>query len=99
ATEPVSLATTRKLYSRSAICRLAASAAGPNAVESFAHLASIRAPTLLTWGRDDRVSTLDRALVPMRLIPDCQLHVFPHCGHWAMIECKEDFETLVLGFL
>ena len=54
---------------------------------------------LLLHGPSTWLRTLDRALVPTRLIPHCQLHVFPHCDHWAMIECKEDFETLVLGFL
>jgi len=38
-------------------------------------------PTLLTWGRDDRVSPLDRALLPMRLIPKYELHVLHDRGH------------------
>jgi hypothetical protein len=25
--------------------------------------------------------------------------VFPNCGHWAMIEAKDAFESLVLAFL
>jgi 2-hydroxy-6-oxonona-2,4-dienedioate hydrolase len=99
ATEPVTLATTRKLYSREGIKALTAAATGPEAVQSFAHLARIRAPTLIAWGRDDRVSTLDRALLPMRLIPNCEMHIFPHCGHWTMIERKPEFERLALEFL
>jgi pimeloyl-ACP methyl ester carboxylesterase len=59
----------------------------------------VKSPTLLTWGRDDRVSPLDMALVPMRTIPKAELHVFPNCGHWTMIEQKEAFERTVLGFL
>jgi pimeloyl-ACP methyl ester carboxylesterase len=59
----------------------------------------VAAPTLLTWGRDDRVSPLDMALIPMRTIPNAELHVFPNCGHWAMIEAKDAFESTVLGFL
>jgi pimeloyl-ACP methyl ester carboxylesterase len=39
------------------------------------------------------------ALVPMRLLPQAELHVFPRCGHWTMIEAKEAWETTVLGFL
>jgi 2-hydroxy-6-oxonona-2,4-dienedioate hydrolase len=62
-------------------------------------LRQIKAPTLLTWGRDDRVTPLDGALAPMRLIPKCELHVFPDCGHWCMIERKDEFESLVLSFL
>lgn len=56
-------------------------------------------PTLLTWGRDDRVSPPDMAMVPMRLIPQAELHVFPNCGHWVMIEAKQAFEGAVLEFL
>ena len=39
------------------------------------------------------------ALVPMRTIPDVELHVFPNCGHWAMIEQKSAWEAVVLAFL
>ena len=35
----------------------------------------------------------------MRTIPNAELHVFPNCGHWAMIEAKAAFESTVLGFL
>ena len=59
----------------------------------------VTCPTLLTWGRDDRVSPPDMAMVPMRLIPDAELHVFPKCGHWVMIEAKNAFEGAVLDFL
>ena len=99
AIEPVTLATTRKLYSRAGVKALAEAVEGPNGVDSFGHLARIKAPTLICWGREDRVSTLDRALLPMRLIRNCELHVFPNCGHWTMIEHKFEFERLVLEFL
>jgi pimeloyl-ACP methyl ester carboxylesterase len=65
----------------------------------WAQMHKVAAPTLLTWGRDDRVSPLDMALIPMRTIPTAELHVFPNCGHWAMIEAKDAFEGVVLGFL
>ncbi|MGI9288959.1 MAG: hypothetical protein ACR2P1_26530 [Pseudomonadales bacterium] len=51
------------------------------------------------WGRDDRASPLETGLIPMRIIPNCEFHVFPNCGHWAMIECKQQFESLVSSFL
>ncbi|PYE18112.1 pimeloyl-ACP methyl ester carboxylesterase [Williamsia limnetica] len=59
----------------------------------------VSCPTLLTWGRDDRVSPPDMAMVPMRLIPQAELHVFPNCGHWVMIEAKRAFESAVGEFL
>ncbi|WP_027873678.1 alpha/beta fold hydrolase [Spongiibacter marinus] len=99
ATEPVTLATTRALYSRSAIAAIADYRRGENAAQVVAHLPRIQAPTLITWGRDDRVSPLDISLLPMRMIPNAELHVFPNCGHWAMIECKVRFESLAIDFI
>jgi pimeloyl-ACP methyl ester carboxylesterase len=99
ALEPTTLATSRKLYSRASIDATAAFFRGDMATVRIAHLSSIKAPTLITWGRDDRVSPVDIALLPMRLIPNAELHVFPNCGHWAMIERKAEFESLVLAFL
>lgn len=99
ALEPKTLATTRQLYSRAALDGMAEMFAGPNATQRIAHLSSITAPTLLTWGRDDRVTPVDMALLPMKLIPNCELHVFPNCGHWAMIERRTEFNAVVSAFL
>ena len=65
----------------------------------WAIMHKVKAPTLLTWGRDDRVSPLDMALIPMRTIPNAELHVFPNCGHWAQIEEAEEFATVCTDFL
>lgn len=67
--------------------------------DTLALLRRIQAPTLVTWGRDDRVTPLDGFIGPMRLIRHGELHVFPDCGHWAMIERKGDWERVVLSFL
>ena len=99
ACEPKTLATAQAFYAKAAIADIAAKRQGANACKTIEHLPSIQAPTLITWGREDRVSPLDISLLPMRLIPNCELHVFPRCGHWAMIECKQRFEQLVLGFI
>ena len=72
---------------------------GEHSVQRVAHLASIKAPTLITWGRDDRVTPMDIALLPMRIMPNAELHVFPNCGHWVMIERKAEFESAVTAFL
>jgi 2-hydroxy-6-oxonona-2,4-dienedioate hydrolase len=99
ALDPVTMATSKKLYSRQAMDAIAVMTEGPHAAATFAHLAAIQAPTLIAWGRDDRVSSMDRAFVAMRMIPNAELHVFPKCGHWAMIERKAEFESVVLAFL
>jgi 4,5:9,10-diseco-3-hydroxy-5,9,17-trioxoandrosta-1(10),2-diene-4-oate hydrolase len=59
----------------------------------------IRARTLLTWGREDRVNPVDGAFLGLKLIPKASLHVFPHCGHWAQIEAAEDFHAVTRAFL
>jgi pimeloyl-ACP methyl ester carboxylesterase len=99
ATRPEIAAESKKMYSRAGLPLIRQSLNGVGASNSIAHLAHIQAPTLLLWGRDDRVSPLDMALVPMRLIPRCELHVFHDCGHWVMIERRAEFERTVLAYL
>lgn len=65
----------------------------------WAMMHKVKCPTLLTWGLDDRVSPPDMSLAPLRLIPNAELHVFPKCGHWVMIEAKDAFEKTVREFL
>lgn len=59
----------------------------------------LRHKVLLVWGREDRVNPLDGAFAALKLIPKAQLHVFPRCGHWAQLECFDEFNRLVTGFL
>lgn len=99
ATEPSTLASARKMYSRAAIEGMGKAAAASTEAPYWAMLHKVQARTLITWGRDDRVSPMDMALLPMRTIPDAELHVFPDCGHWAMIEQKAAWESAVLAFL
>ncbi|MEZ5167383.1 MAG: alpha/beta fold hydrolase [Acidimicrobiales bacterium] len=67
--------------------------------DTLALLRRIQAPTLVTWGRDDRVTPLDGFLVPLRLLRNGEIHIFPNCGHWAMLERRDDWERVVLSFL
>lgn len=99
ATDAASLATARAMYSREAFETRQAATAASGRPPYWAMLHKVRAPTLLTWGRDDRVSPLDTAIVPMRTIPRAELHVFPNCGHWTMYEQQEAFCSTVLAFL
>ena len=97
ATAPGALDDVRRLFNRPMLAAMRHSSAG--AADTVAMLSKIEAPTLMTWGRDDRVTPLDNALVPMRLIRKGELHVFYNCGHWAMIERKDEFESVVLSYL
>jgi len=99
ATEPSTLASARRMYGRGVLEANAAAAARSGQPPWWAMLHTIKAKTLLTWGRDDRVSPVDMAILPMRTIPDVEVHIFPNCGHWVMIEQKAAWESAVLAFL
>lgn len=99
ATDPETLDSARRMYGKAAFTQMVKMMEASDAPPPWAMMHKVKAPTLLTWGRDDRVSPLDMALIPMRTIPKAELHVFPNCGHWAMIEQKEAFESAVLAFL
>ncbi len=58
----------------------------------------IKHEVLITWGREDRVQPLDGAFVGFRLLENARLHVFPKCGHWAMVERRAEFEQLTTDF-
>lgn len=92
ATDPRTAADLKNLYNRRMLEGMRVGRAF-GAVDSVATLTKIKAPTLLMWGRDDRVTPLDSSLSAMRLISRCELHVFYDCGHWAMIERKDEFES------
>lgn len=62
-------------------------------------LSEIIAPTLVTWGRDDRFVPMDHALRLLHGLPNAELHVFGRCGHWAQWEHADKFNRLVLDFL
>lgn len=99
ATDPETLASARRMYGKKAYGAMMQMMAASKAPMPWAMLHRVQCPTLVTWGRDDRVSPLDMALIPMRTIPNAEVHVFPNCGHWAMIEAKDAFTRVVLEFL
>jgi pimeloyl-ACP methyl ester carboxylesterase len=99
ATDPETLESARRMYGKAAFAAMMEMMRNADFPLPWSIMHKVKAPTLLTWGRDDRVSPLDMALVPMRTIPNAELHVFPNCGHWVMIEAKAAFERTVLSFL
>ena len=55
--------------------------------------------TLVIHGREDQVIPLQNSLTLGAWIPNSQLHVFGHCGHWTQIEHSARFNRLVDNFL
>ncbi|HVX20546.1 MAG TPA: alpha/beta fold hydrolase [Acidimicrobiales bacterium] len=70
-----------------------------DAVPLWARAGEITHPTLLLWGRDDRVIPVESGLFAARHLPRAELHIFDRCGHWVMIERREAFNGVVREFL
>lgn len=71
----------------------------PEPVPLYVRARGIKAPTLITWGRDDRMLPVEGAMLGFRQMPNAELHIFSKCGHWAQVERKTEFERLVTEFL
>jgi pimeloyl-ACP methyl ester carboxylesterase len=63
------------------------------------NLTSIVAPTLVLWGKQDRMIPVAHAYVAKRGIPNAELCILDSCGHLPQLEHVEDFNNLVLEFL
>lgn len=59
----------------------------------------IQQPTLLLWGREDRVTRLDAGVRLSRQLPNSQLIVYPQCGHFPMIEARDESTRDLATFL
>jgi 2-hydroxy-6-oxonona-2,4-dienedioate hydrolase len=62
-------------------------------------LPEISAKTLIIWGREDQFVPIDIAFRLLAGIPNAELHVFNHCGHWVQWEKRERFDRLLIEFL
>jgi len=60
---------------------------------------AITTAALLVHGREDKVVPLSVSVTMLGLLPNADLHVFSHCGHWTQIERADEFSTLVCDFL
>ena len=66
---------------------------------SEADIRALPHETLVLHGREDQVIPLSNSLTLAQWIPNVQLHVFGHCGHWTQIEHADRFNRLVGDFL
>jgi pimeloyl-ACP methyl ester carboxylesterase len=62
-------------------------------------LPEVRMPTLLLWGKEDRVLRSRWAQEFHRLIPGSRLVLLPECGHQPMVEKAEETAALIREFL
>ncbi|MEV0247814.1 alpha/beta fold hydrolase [Nocardia sp. NPDC050712] len=93
AADPAAIAALRDAYATFADPALA------EQVPLWAQLRGLRHEVLMLWGRDDRVTPVEGALLPSRQLPNADLRLFGRCGHWVQIERKAAFERAVTDFL
>lgn len=62
-------------------------------------LNTITAPTLVVWGKQDRILPVAHAQVAMKHLPNARLQLFDHCGHWLHFEQAAAFNSLISAFL
>jgi 2-hydroxymuconate-semialdehyde hydrolase len=67
-------------------------------VLSDAELNGIQHQMLITHAREDFFIPLNNSYHLLERIPNAQLHVFYHCGHWIQIEKKTAFNYLIKAF-
>lgn len=63
------------------------------------YLPSIKAPTLLIWGDEDRDAPLYFGKIMEKEIPDAGLVVFKGAGHFSYLDRLGDFNIIVSKFL
>jgi 2-hydroxymuconate-semialdehyde hydrolase len=62
-------------------------------------VAKVPNETLVIHGREDLVVPVSASYEIFNLLPNAQLHVFGHCGHWTQIEYADTFGVIVSDFL
>jgi len=62
-------------------------------------LGAIRVPTLLVWGKDDRITPVEVAERFRALIPEAELVTIANCGHVPMLEQPLMFNAIVEDWL
>ena len=62
-------------------------------------LKAIKAPTLVTWGKEDALLPVELADTFVREIPGAQKVIFQKCGHAPHFECAPAFHAAIMKFL
>jgi len=63
------------------------------------NISKFEIPTLIIWGKEDKIIPLSQAKLGHKLIKNSHLFIFEKCGHLPQIEYKNKFNQLVLDFL
>ncbi|MBN3815758.1 alpha/beta fold hydrolase [Paraburkholderia sp. Se-20369] len=80
---------------------------GPKGIPKFSRidftrdsrLQSVRNPTLVLWGTEDKVNRPSGAQALQQRMPNCDVYMFSKTGHWVQWERADEFNAAVLAFL
>ena len=61
-------------------------------------LHAVNRPTLIIWGRDDKLIPLSFGERFHQEIANSQLRIIDNCGHMPQVECPDEFASAVLQF-
>jgi pimeloyl-ACP methyl ester carboxylesterase len=70
-----------------------------NVDELIAQIATIKVPTLILWGREDKVIPLKVGELLHQLIPNSTLEIIEHCGHIPQEEKPDETISRISRFL
>ena len=70
---------------------------GDDTLDNTLH--AINRPTLVIWGRDDKLIPLSFGERFHQDIANSQLRIIDNCGHMPQVECPHEFAAFVLQFL
>ena len=62
-------------------------------------LPNITSPSLVIWGRYDRMCVFEIGIAALNNIADSRLVLLNNCGHWVPFEKPEEYTSHVLNFL
>jgi 4,5:9,10-diseco-3-hydroxy-5,9,17-trioxoandrosta-1(10),2-diene-4-oate hydrolase len=62
-------------------------------------LGLLEVPTLVMWGKDDKVNRPTGGRSLQRRMRNCDLYLFSRTGHWVQWERPEEFNSAVTAFL
>jgi pimeloyl-ACP methyl ester carboxylesterase len=89
----------RQMSLDGAVAAALAAARGMRFAETESEYRTIQHPTLLLWGREDRVARLPFGERLARELPHARLVVLPRCGHIPMWECTGETAAVLTEFL
>lgn len=89
----------RQMSLEGAVAAALAAARGMRFAETEEQYRTIQHPTLLVWGREDRVARLPFGERLARELPHARLVVLPRCGHIPMWECTGETAAALTEFL